>query len=829
MISVTDFAAKIKAKYPQYQNVDDTTLTQKIVEKYPVYKGQVDLSTGGDKQVGLASSIGGALAQKFGGQAPDTTAPAPKMMVGSSDAGQQLVNKQTASTVQNFNRSGFDLSGSQINKISNASPDEAEQINQGLDEVQGQQLGAFGNLAYRTGQNAVAGVKQIGGGIQKMGQGVMEGNGTKSFSGFQDVLEGGLGTAFSPISGATETLPHPIQNIVKPILNIPNMPAEGVAYVAGALAKYFRPDLTDQQIQENVVRPVRLAGQIGTIVAAPEIAEKSGELLNKGANAVSDFGNAVKGKTAPAGAKIITSVDKIDPTKVVDFQRMTSKAPGEWLQERGIVAPRAETVSKLVDYYNQSKATVDNALKQIDGRFYDSNAETILKDQIKYFEETADKTRLSTAQKQLQRLQDSGLTLDEMNQVKRTYEATQKMGYLKENNSTGVARATNLDSGLRKFMVDTAADRGFKNLPEINKETQAAKFLADQIYKKMNKQAANDVLGLTDKLLGYGGLATMSPTTLAVLGLKKIAFGETGKSFLARLLSPEATKGIPNVDTGAITLSNARRMLPAPKEGTPAAQVNTPIDLPSRSQGAIDTAEQARIQGQQFAKKATSIPNQPLLPEGKAIQLEGTIPYEGDRPVQSRSIRPSSDNTNQTTPITARKPITNATSNSDKTGTNIKPSTGGKSSVANLSDEQLNKIVGDINAGGVTYDVKTNKSLGGTKKFAVSPYPERSFIKNGDINLNDIADFIENNRDLLVEKGHTLGGWFDTEARQLYLDVAVVTKNVQKALQLAKRFNQKAIFDLHNFKEIKTGGTGEAIGGKIDTAKKLQQILKYLQ
>lgn len=41
-LKVTDFAAKIKAKYPEYKDVDDKILTDKIIAKYPEYKEQVD-------------------------------------------------------------------------------------------------------------------------------------------------------------------------------------------------------------------------------------------------------------------------------------------------------------------------------------------------------------------------------------------------------------------------------------------------------------------------------------------------------------------------------------------------------------------------------------------------------------------------------------------------------------------------------------------------------------------------------------------------------------------------------------------------------------------
>lgn len=43
-MSVQDFAAKIKEKYPSYASVGDSDLVQKIVAKYPQYQSQVDLN-----------------------------------------------------------------------------------------------------------------------------------------------------------------------------------------------------------------------------------------------------------------------------------------------------------------------------------------------------------------------------------------------------------------------------------------------------------------------------------------------------------------------------------------------------------------------------------------------------------------------------------------------------------------------------------------------------------------------------------------------------------------------------------------------------------------
>jgi len=43
LLSVTDFSAKIKEKYPEYKDIDDEKLVSSIVEKYPEYKGKVSI------------------------------------------------------------------------------------------------------------------------------------------------------------------------------------------------------------------------------------------------------------------------------------------------------------------------------------------------------------------------------------------------------------------------------------------------------------------------------------------------------------------------------------------------------------------------------------------------------------------------------------------------------------------------------------------------------------------------------------------------------------------------------------------------------------------
>ena len=43
-LSIPDFALKIKTKYPEYKDIEDTVLVEKILQKYPDYAESVDIS-----------------------------------------------------------------------------------------------------------------------------------------------------------------------------------------------------------------------------------------------------------------------------------------------------------------------------------------------------------------------------------------------------------------------------------------------------------------------------------------------------------------------------------------------------------------------------------------------------------------------------------------------------------------------------------------------------------------------------------------------------------------------------------------------------------------
>jgi hypothetical protein len=62
----------------------------------------------------------------------------------------------------------------------------------------------------------------------------------------------------------------------------------------------------------------------------------------------------------------------------------------------------------------------------------------------------------------------------------------------------------------------------------------------------------------------------------------------------------------------------------------------------------------------------------------------------------------------------------------------------------------------------------------------------------------------------LEKNDFSLGGWKDTENGLIYLDVSVLLPKTDMPFikKFGKQLDQKAIFDLEEFKDIPTGGKG---------------------
>jgi hypothetical protein len=107
---------------------------------------------------------------------------------------------------------------------------------------------------------------------------------------------------------------------------------------------------------------------------------------------------------------------------------------------------------------------------------------------------------------------------------------------------------------------------------------------------------------------------------------------------------------------------------------------------------------------------------------------------------------------------------------------------------------------------GSSYNVVTGQDMGGTLNFAVSPYKGREVVVPGkQIPEAMLRSYIEANNDLLTDPRNILGTWYNEADGNSYLDVSVVTTNMQEAMRIATENNQIAAFDLRTYTDIPAG------------------------
>jgi hypothetical protein len=108
------------------------------------------------------------------------------------------------------------------------------------------------------------------------------------------------------------------------------------------------------------------------------------------------------------------------------------------------------------------------------------------------------------------------------------------------------------------------------------------------------------------------------------------------------------------------------------------------------------------------------------------------------------------------------------------------------------------------NPDGFTIDATTfDPAAGG---FVVAPLKEAEIIVGESLPEEILLGYIEDNKDIARASGRTvyLGGWFDGESQQYFLDNTLIVPTAEEALYIAEAADQLAIFDLNNFEEIRT-------------------------
>lgn len=225
-------------------------------------------------------------------------------------------------------------------------------------------------------------------------------------------------------------------------------------------------------------------------------------------------------KWLPSAENTLQRMNRLTKWEQEKFRVMVWEDQGKWLNDRGIVWAPEETIAKLSEYFKENKAKVDEWLNKIQWSFKNEDLSLMSDDTVRYAQNTRDPW-LNRMKQLNEKLNAEWLNMSEINELKRYFEQKNKFSYGRDMSAwEKTARATNVDSAVRERQMKTAEENGFTNLKEMNKETQASKFIMDKLAKNEQWRLGNNAVTITDWIVAAP--AMVDPTLLAWLVAKKV-------------------------------------------------------------------------------------------------------------------------------------------------------------------------------------------------------------------------------------------------------------------------------------------------------------------
>lgn len=264
---------------------------------------------------------------------------------------------------------------------------------------------------------------------------------------------------------------------------------------------------------------------------------------------------------------------------------MTGENVGQFLVRRGITTAGEDTMGQVANLFTKSLENADEGIGAIEGNFRFTGKKTdylatAMDDLAKKFSETLDENGLSRVESLAGKYKADGLTMSEINEVKRLYQNSQKFGYMAEAVSPEkVQRATNVLDNIRSWQFKVAEKEGLTNLPEINKNTQAYRSLLKMMEKKELGSEVNNSVGLTDWIV-----LTQDPAMF--LG-KQVGKTDWFKGKAIGAFAGDASKPqLANPDIAGIIGRNVEKQYASPSvlsRGNPSLVVRDQVALPAPS------------------------------------------------------------------------------------------------------------------------------------------------------------------------------------------------------------------------------------------------------
>lgn len=580
--SVEELGRRVKAKYPQYGGMSDAEVGQKVAAKYPQYASSIVATQGVDnwaskipglsqmQNVGIAagSAIGktglglGQAALKAG---MGITSGLSKLTGGFLPVDNSLA-QQTYDTLERgkeaiyqrpFEKNLQTPSG----KASTLATNIGMYFAGGSGPVGG--LGRFGSAALRAVPDMVVNAGQTQG------------------------APGSVATTGVASAAANALVPRVISTPLRTVFK--NV---GAGAVSGEVSD-IGTGLAGLRGEDRTGYKSLIPGWgtvAGTTLGALQSIPATRQVFNRG------IGNSVRDEFQGTAQDIMNRVARINPSDARKFERQAGMNHGTYLTQRGIYGNDEEIMQQLFDRFTQSKNVADEEIAKLPGLWRHDAVDTAIGELV------ARESRVSSLgapSGDLARITElarknasDGLTMSDINEVKRMFERNIKLDFVKSLNADGVARSNNIDNAIRTWQVDKASVLGFENLRAVNKETQLAKMLGDSLWKKNVGQTGNNAFGLIDSILLAGG----DPAAISMFLTRKTLGNKGIQSWLASKIAGEPSVGpVQPQLRGPIT--DESRLLSAPPPGADYS-LNQGRAIPVAPTGStILTNEQTQIGG----------------------------------------------------------------------------------------------------------------------------------------------------------------------------------------------------------------------------------------
>lgn len=361
----------------------------------------------------------------------------------------------------------------------------------------------------------------------------------------QQVKESGAKPIVETVIGENIRPAGNLQQLAGDVIQTGALAAPGVGLVKGGAtggALLGGQAMSENQSALDVAKSTLLGAGIGGALgvavpaleklagAAPKIAAKTGQVVES---------------LKPNPADIMQRVLRVTKGQQSKFEQNYGTSIGQYAIDRGLIGTQDEVANALANRFTTSIKAADDALSTLPGKYQPEPVKTALQELYQKKLATsapgAPDPELNIVKELLNKFDNAGLDMSEINQAKRLFERNVKLDFVKTNNPEGVKLSNNIDQAIRDWQFNQAERLGLKNLPEINKETRMAKELLNSLEREASGKAGNNAISLTDWIVLADGGASNVAAFLAKRG-----FGsDTVQAFVAKYFAPKTKVGLP--------------------------------------------------------------------------------------------------------------------------------------------------------------------------------------------------------------------------------------------------------------------------------------------